>query len=112
MDRQPGGPRRVGPRTLPDLRLTTRREREGTDDHPTAALKVHALRTELDAIEAKAVAEDRDLTADEAERVDAIGEQEKAMLDHELTKRSMPRPLTILGNATADRKGSHEGIHL
>ena len=40
-----------------------------------AALKVHALRTELDAIEAKAVSQGRDLTADEAERVDAIREQ-------------------------------------
>jgi hypothetical protein len=35
-----------------------------------AALKVHALAAELDAIEAKAVAEARDLTPDEAERVD------------------------------------------
>jgi hypothetical protein len=47
----------------------------------TAALKVHALRTELDAIKAKAVSEARDLTPDEAERVDAIREQAKAMLD-------------------------------
>jgi hypothetical protein len=77
-----------------------------------AALTVHALRTELDAIEARAVAEARNLTPDEAERVDAIGEQAKVMLDDELTKRSMPRPLTILGEATADRKGSHEGVHL
>ena len=77
-----------------------------------AALKVHALRTDLDAIEAKAVSEDRDLTPDEAERVDAIREHAKAMLDDELTKRSMPRPLTILGEATADRKGSHESVHL
>jgi hypothetical protein len=44
-----------------------------------AALKVQALRTELDAIRAKAVSEDRDLTADEAERVDAIREQAKPM---------------------------------
>ena len=77
-----------------------------------AALKVHALRTELDAIEAKAVSEDRDLTPDAAERVDAICQPAKAILDDELTKRSMPRPLTILGEATADRKGSHEGVHL
>jgi hypothetical protein len=78
----------------------------------TTTLTVHALRTELGAIEAKAVSEDRDLTPDEAERVDAIREQAKAMLDDELTRRSMPRPLTILGEATADRKGSHEGVHL
>ncbi|HSO51752.1 MAG TPA: hypothetical protein VL330_03210 [Actinomycetes bacterium] len=77
-----------------------------------AALKVHALAAELDAIEAKAVAEARDLTLDEAERVDAIREQAKAMLDDELTKRSLPRPLTILGDATADQKGRHEGVHL
>jgi hypothetical protein len=77
-----------------------------------AALKVLALRTELDAIEAKAVSEDRDLTPDEAKRVDAVREQAKVMLDDELTKRSMPRPLTILGDATADRKGRREGVHL
>lgn len=77
-----------------------------------AALKVHALAAELDAIEAKAVAEARDLTLDEAERVDAIREQAKAMLDDELTKRSLPRPLTILGDATADQKGRNEGVHL
>jgi Single-strand binding protein family len=38
---------------------------------------------------AKAVAEARDLTPDGAERVDAIREQAKALLDDELTKRSI-----------------------
>ena len=56
----------------------------------TTALKVHALRTELDAIEAKAVAEARDLTLDEAERVDAIREQAKAMLDDEALVATTP----------------------
>jgi hypothetical protein len=70
------------------LRLTTRRGRE--EPTTTTALKVHALQTELDAIEAKAVAEARDLAPDEAERVDATREQAKAMLDDEALVAATP----------------------
>jgi NAD(P)-dependent dehydrogenase (short-subunit alcohol dehydrogenase family) len=53
--------------------LTTRRGRESTDDHHRRAEGARPA-DGVGAIEAKAVAEARDLTPDEAERVDAIRE--------------------------------------